>query len=305
MTDVFPANGFASLPIGLWFRRAMMFMPTQSPILRAAFLVLVSVSMVVGQQQRTPIPDDLLFDEHVREEFGVNDFTAPSIERIFKDLERLGDLPYGKLSRKLADNVPKQRSVAALSLGALIADGLLTVQSEKRGDLKPIGEALKAHAESLGADKRVNRHTKSLVEHSLAGDWPKLKRELAATQNDVEAELVLLRDVHVAHLISLGGWLRAFQIACGALKHDFDAERAKSVIRVDVIDYFNAEMEYIEVDDLSKNKIEALHEDLIALRELMEPKEDGSYTQGQIEELARSLNALLTKLFMRQEAARL
>lgn len=157
-------------------------------------LVLLITGVVAGADQRVAIPEDLLFDEHVREEFGVNDFTAPSIERIFADLERLGDLPYDTLSRKLPENAPKERSVTALSLGALIADGLLTVQSEKRGDLKPIGEALKAHAEALGADKRVNRHTKSLVEHSLSGDWTQLKKELASTQNDVEAELVLLRD---------------------------------------------------------------------------------------------------------------
>lgn len=250
--------------------------------------------------QRVPIPEDLLLDEHVREEFGINDVTAPSIERIFADLDSLGDLPYDELSRKLPENAPKERAVTALSLGALIADGLLTVQSEKRGDLKPIGEALKVHAEALGADKRVNRHTKSLVEHSLAGDWTKLKKELAATQSDVEAEMVLLRDVQVANLISLGGWLRAFQIACGALEKNFDADKADKIIRIDIIDYYNAEMETLEVDELSQAKIKVLAEDLKTLRPMMDPNSDGKHTSAQLKELSRFLRGTLAKVFMRE-----
>ena len=113
----------------------------------------------------------------------------------------------------------------------------------------------------------------------------------------MEAELVLLRDVQMAHLISLGGWLRAFQIACGALKQNFDADNAKDVIRIDVIDYFNVEMETIEVDKLSKEKIENLAKDLKTLRPMMDPKKNGKHTRAQIDELLRFLNVTLLKLW--------
>lgn len=264
------------------------------PVIFAGF----GLGMVMGQE-RTPIPEDLLFDEHVREEFGVNEITAPSIERIFKDLEALGDLPYNELSRKLPENAPKQRSIAALSLGMIIADGLLTVQCEQRGALKPIGETLKAHAEALGADKRMNRHTKSLVEHSLSGEWEKLKTELAATQGDVQAELILLRDVQIAHLISLGGWLRASQIACVALEREFDAEKAAKILRLDVLDYFISELEYFEADLLSKGKFSALRKDLKDLRQGMEPEgKERLYTKEQMTKLGRQVDTILTRALM-------
>ena len=250
-------------------------------------------------QELSPIPEDLLFDEHVREEFGVNEITAPSIERIFKDLESLGDLPYNELSRKLPENAPKQRSIAALSLGMIIADGLLTVQCEQRGALKPIGETLKAHAEALGADKRMNRHTKSLVEHSLSGEWDDLKKELALTQGDVQAELILLRDVRIAHLISLGGWLRASQIACVTLNRNFDAEKAARIIRIDVIDYFISELEYFEPDLLSKSKLADLQKDLKDLRKEMDPKgANNAYTADQMKTLGRQVDMILTRALM-------
>ena len=268
----------------------------------ASILAALPVALLLATAARAPaqfraIPEDLLFDEHVREEFGVNEFTAPSIERIFKDLEALGDLPYNELSRKLPENAPKERAIAAISLGILIADGLLTVQCEKRGDLKPIGEALKNHAEALGADKRMNRHTKSLVEHSLSGDWTKLKTELAATQGDVEAELVLLRDVHIAHLISLGGWLRASQIACTTLQKDFDPERATSVIRLEVLDYFNSELETLKADTLSREKLEVLRKDLKALRQRMDPQgPKQQYTRQQLTMIGREVNQILKRV---------
>ncbi|NCF85606.1 MAG: hypothetical protein GWQ08_08740 [Verrucomicrobiaceae bacterium] len=261
-----------------------------------AFFVGVGFSWA---QERAPIPEDLLFDEHVREEFGVNEITAPSIERIFKDLESLGDLPYDELSRILPENAPKQRSIAALSLGMIIADGLLTVQCEQRGALKPIGETLTAHAEALGADKRMNRHTKSLVEHSLSGEWVELKKELASTQGDVQAELILLRDVRIAHLISLGGWLRASQIACVALNRNFDAEKAARNIRIDVIDYFISELEYFEPDLLSKGKLADLQKDLKNLRKEMDPKgANNAYTADQMKTLGRQVDMILTRALM-------
>ncbi len=271
-------------------------MKTSPPRLPLVTAVWFAFAPMLGAQT-APIPEDLLYDEHVREEFGVNDFTAPSIERIFKDLEALGDLPYSELSRKLAENAPKERAIAAISLGTLIADGLLTVQCEQRGDLKPIGEALKGHAEALGADRRMSRHFKSLVEHSLSGDWEKLKKELSATQSDVEAELVLLRDVHIAHLISLGGWLRACQIACASLKNDFDAEKATAIMRIDVIDYFNAELETIVPDRLSKERVGVLRKDMLKLRKQMEPEgPEKQFTKAQITKLGREVDMLLTRV---------
>ncbi len=270
-------------------------LPSMHRTLSASLVVMGFLTLAPAWSQ-SAIPEDLLFDEHVREEFGVNDFTAPSIERIFKDLENLGDLPYAEVSRKLPEHAPKERAISAISMGILIADGLLTVHCEQRGDLKPIGEALKSHAEALGADKRMNRHTKELVEHSLSGEWKALKKALAATQLDVEAELVLLRDVHIAHLISLGGWLRALQVACSALKQEFDAEKAKNTIRLDIIDYFINEMETIEVDKLSQSKIAALKSDLTKLRKQMDPGGSGVYTKDQINKINLQTTTIITKV---------
>jgi len=186
------------------------------------------------------VPDDLLEDDHLREEYGVNQFTTPSIRKIFGQLEALGSLPYEKLKRPLPKSTASDRSMVALSLGVLIGDGFLSVQTEKVSDLEDVGRAVLKHAKVLGAGARVTEHAKSLLENSALGDWKTLRDDLAGTQKDVEGDMVLLRDMEMAHLISLGGWLRGLQIASGTASDSFTPDRAGLLARTDLIEYLTA-----------------------------------------------------------------
>jgi hypothetical protein len=186
------------------------------------------------------IPDDLLEDDHLREEYGVNEFTTPSIRKIFGQLEALGTLPYEKLKRVIPKATASDRSLVALSLGVLIGDGFLSVQTEKVSDLEDTGRAVLKHAKVLGAGARVTEHAKSLLENSALSDWKTLRDDLAGTQKDVEGDMVLLRDMEMAHLISLGGWIRGLQIASGTAVDAFTPERGGLLARADLVEYFTA-----------------------------------------------------------------
>jgi len=217
---------------------------------RSIFLILfLAVSgwaqqpVPVQEVRKAVIPDDLLGDEHLREEFGVNGITTPSIEAIFELLDTLGTLHYDKLKRPISNSTPSDRVAVSLSLGALIADGFLIVQCEKIEEMNDIGRALLKHAKVLGAGTRMNRHSQSLLEHSIKGDWKTLRNELSKTQFDVEAEMVQLRDVDIAHLVSLGGWLRAFQIATQSVVDNFDPEKTRNLARRDIAEYYLSSLE--------------------------------------------------------------
>jgi len=214
-----------------------------SPLLLAALLCLPAWHATAqrpakGDAHKMEIPDDLLGDEHLREEFGVNPITTPSIEAIFQLLDTLGTLSYDRLSRPIPDKTPTDRVAVSLSMGALIADGFLVVQCEKVEQMDNIGRALLKHAKVLGAGSRMNRHSQSLLEHSLKGDWKKLRSELTRAQFDVEAEMVQLRDVDIAHLVSLGGWLRAFQIATQAADDNYTPDKTRNLARHDIVGYY-------------------------------------------------------------------
>ncbi len=231
---------------------------------------------------RPPIPEGLVGDEHVREEFGVNEFTTPSIRKLFDMLDSLGTLSYDKLQRKFSDQPPADRVLASLGLGALIADGFLVVQCEKVESMEDVGRALLKHAKALGAGTRMNKHTQSIFENSVKGDWKALREELARAQADVEAEMVQLRDVDIAHLISLGGWIRALQIATQSVTESYQPEKTRQLGRRDIAEYYLMSIESLHPAVLDLPHVKRLQETLRQLMPLMDVPEGKALTLDEI-----------------------
>jgi hypothetical protein len=269
--------------------------PSTHPISLATltFCLLFGLTAFIPAQERAPIPEDLIDDEHVREEFGVNQFTTPSIKKLFADLELLGDLPYDVLRREFPEKTPRDRTQLALALGGLIADGFLVVQAEELAELERVGREVVKYTKILGTGTRVTSHLKSVIEHRALGDWNTLKDELATTQADVEAEMVLLRDVDAAHLIALGGWLRAFEIiTLTALQEPFTPEKANALKRVDIAEYFIMSLETLEPKVVELPHIQKLHQGISDLRDKIDMPATKPFTR---DELA-AMNQLITEL---------
>ncbi len=185
------------------------------------------------------IPDDLLDDAHLQEELAVNPFTAPSISKMFDTLQALMPLPIAEVERKMPARMSQDRADLAIELGFLIADGFLMVQAEQLTDVEKMAKDLTRYGKALGAGDRVNRHAAGLLESAKSGDVPQLKIELSATQRDVENELVTLKDADLAHLISLGGWIRALEVSSVAVDNQFSPDRARKVMRKDIAEYYS------------------------------------------------------------------
>ena len=186
----------------------------------------------------TPIPQELLEDEHFREELGVNDFTVPSIRKLFDDLDELEPIPYDQVVRKIPKPRTTDRLVLALNLGSVLADGFLFVQLKDSDNLSDLSRELVKYCNSMGVGDRVKPHGKSLLEKAYHQNWSGLKTELVATQQDVEYEMLKLRDEQIAHLISLGGWLRALEIGSQSVLADFSPEKAAKLVRPELLDYY-------------------------------------------------------------------
>lgn len=232
------------------------------------------------------IPDDLIGDEHVREEFGVNEFTTPSIRKLFEMLDGLGRLSYDALKRPITRKTPSDRVLVSLGLGSLIADGFLIVQCEKVEAMEDVGRALIKYAKVLGTGDRMNRHTQSLFEHSIEGKWDKLRSELALTQADVEAEMVQLRDVDIAHLVSLGGWVRAFEIASRSISENYTAEKTQRLIRPDIAEYYRDSLSNLNPALQANPALATLKKGLDEIVPLMGGAEAKTLTEEQANKLA-------------------
>jgi hypothetical protein len=194
------------------------------------------VSSLIAQEE--PLTEQ----GYEREELGVNPYTAPSIARIFQQLDDLRPLPFEQLQREFPKASPPSREQKGLIFGGLIADGFLVVEAERKNAVDNLGRVLMREARGLGVADRVMRHSASLTELGRRDDWQAVRKELIATQADVEQAMIELRDQKMAHLISLGGWLRGLEISAGAIELDFSTQRAKTLAQQDLVDYFTGEL---------------------------------------------------------------
>jgi hypothetical protein len=259
-------------------------------------VALLVPSAPASDEEPVPIPEDLLDDPHFRSEFGLNDLTTPSIRQAFSLVKDLGPVRPETLRPPVSRDVPVDRSELALSLGGLIADGFFLVQAREPGELQATADAIRIRCSALGTGQRVTRHAKAILESASTGSWDSLEAELAATQREVEAELVALRDVDAVHLISLGGWIRAFEIASHLVAAEFTPERAATLHRADVVDYYRDSLGYLEPSLQERPQVRALLRHLDDLAVLL-PEPSVPLDAGHVQALREQARALAAAAF--------
>jgi hypothetical protein len=247
------------------------------------------------------IPADLLDDPHVREELAVNEFTAPSIAKLFDTLQFLMPLPVVETERKMPARMPMDRADLAMELGFLIADGFLVVQAEQLEKVEGMAKDLTRYGKALGAGDRVNRHAAGLLDSAKKKNVTQLKQELAATQRDVEEELVTLRDADLAHLISLGGWIRALEVSTVAVDKQFSVERARKVMREDIADYYTESVAGLEPRISERANYLAMRNLLAGLRTEMTLKDGEQPTVATMKEIRKQAAKLVELALQRKQ----
>lgn len=267
----------------------------------AGFTALAQAQQAAKEQDsRPPIPADLMEDAHVREELGVNQFTAPSISKVFDTLKELAPLNTNDAAHKIPERMPLDRADLAIDIGFLIAEGFLIVQANQLDKVESLAAELTRYGKALGAGDRVNRHAASLLESAKQNKIDQLKAELTATQKDVEAELVALRDSDLAHLISLGGWIRALEVSTAAVDKQFTAERAKYLMREDIADYYTESVASLVPAISERANYRAMRDILSGLRNEMVIEEGKPVTAAKVSEIRKQASRLAELALQRE-----
>lgn len=274
---------------------------------RSNYLLVLLAALVLPLAAEEPkvddpraIPKDLVDDSHVREELAVNEFTAPLISKLFDTLQFLMPLPIAEVARKMPARMSQDRADLAIELGFLIADGFLVVQAEQLDQVEELAKDLTRYGKALGAGDRINRHAASLLDSAKNKNVEQLKRELSATQRDVEVELVSLRDADLAHLISLGGWIRALEVSTVAVDKQFSVERARKVMREDIADYYTESVAGLEPRISERPNYLAMRDLLAGLRTEM-VLEDGKQPTPELMAEIRKQAAKLVELALQRQ----
>jgi len=238
-------------------------------------------------------PDDI---EHIREELGVNDFTAPSIEIVLRELNELKPVPFDKIWRDLPDATPQDRPRLALEMGAVIADGFLAVAAEKQSRIEPVGRVLLKYARGLGVAEHVNKHTRSILEKAARQQWKEIKQELVRTQAEVEAAMLSLKDEEIAHLIALGGWLRGLEMTSAVVVDSYTPERAVRLIQPELLDYFIDRVSTLNPNLRSSPLGQTIERDLKEVKRIITKPPDTPLAESdakRIHDIAREMNRMI------------
>ena len=221
-------------------------------------------------------------DDYMREELGVNPITTPSIQAILKQLELFRPIPLELIDSAKRDATFNNRLQTAMHFGSLVADGFMLTIAERPKDVQDVGKALIRQARALGVGERLTKRSKSLLEFSDKGDWLGMRQELVRTQQDVETSMLELRDEEMAHMISLGGWLRGFQLGANSTASSYTPNKAKILANADIIDYFLDRLSTLHPRLKKTEFVKTLTERIRGIRNLITENQGQALTPDQV-----------------------
>ncbi len=224
-------------------------------------------------------------DAYMRDELGVNDITTPSIGQVLKDLGAFQPVPLDVIAQNPRDAVFDNRLQTSLHFGALVADGFMLTIAERSQEVQDIGRALIRQSRALGVGDRLSKRAKSLLEYSDQGNWQGMRQELIRTQDDVEKSMLDLRDEQMAHMISLGGWLRGYQLAANACAKNYFPDRARILARYDIMDYYIDRLDTLHPRLKKTEFVSTITGNLKTLRALAVATEGRAPTEAEVKQM--------------------
>jgi hypothetical protein len=237
-------------------------------------------------------------EQHFREELGVNELTTPLVGKVFTDLELFQPPPLGMVrSFDLKRSYP-DRFQTAIQFGALVANGFVSTIARQKQLVLDTGRALIREANTLSAGQRLTARSRSLFELSESNDWQGLREELNATQEDVEESMLSLKDGELADLISLGGWLRGFQLASHVTADHYTEAKAAALIRPALLDYFIARMDCLSSSMKNRPAVITISANLKAIRALAAAGHPP--TQGEVDRMRDLADEAMSAALARQ-----
>ena len=120
-----------------------------------------------------------------------------------------------------------------------------------------------------------------------------MRKELIATKTDVEQAMIELRDQKMAHLISLGGWLRGLEISAGAVEADFSAERARVLSQPDLANYSVEELKTLPPSIAHSPRFERIRGGKNAIKIIINQRHPAALSAADVKKIhdeARELN---------------
>lgn len=168
----------------------------------------------------------------------LEDVVVPLPSEVFNVLDKLGTPDWKSELRvpTIANRGPRPQ--IALLLGSVVAEGFVAVEATDREQVKQIGRDVLELARAIGVEKTVLSRTNAILTKADASDWRGVRQELDGALTDVKNAMIELQDAQLAHLVSLGGWLRGTEVLTSIVEKSYSPDAADLLNQPDLLRYF-------------------------------------------------------------------
>ncbi len=232
-------------------------------LLSALFLPFVLAALATAQ------PSGRLDAAARKDAARLPDVTVPTPAEFFAALDKTGKKDWVALYRKPIPVTYPGRARIALNLGGLVADGFLAVEAQDGQQVKNTGKDIISMAKALGLSQDILNRGNSINDFAENNDWSALKEEMEATQNEVKAAMRERRDHDLVLLITLGTWLRAFEVGSAAVERTPSPAGAETLRQPALVRYLLNELQGLPDKMREKPLVQSLEGGLAELGGLM------------------------------------
>src|SRR5271154_936522 len=168
----------------------------------------------------------------------LDEIVVPLPSEVFNVLDKLGPPNWQEQLRVPVIRNTGERAQIALLLGCAVAEGFVAVEATDKERVKQIGRDVLELARAIGVESTVLSRTNSIVTKADTGDWISVRRELDGALTDVKRAMIELKDAQLAHLVSLGGWLRGTEVLTAIVQKSYSPDGADLLNQPDLLRYF-------------------------------------------------------------------
>jgi hypothetical protein len=175
----------------------------------------------------------------------IDNVVVPVPSEIFTVLDKIGKPHWSDVLRQTKETtkISSEQPHIALQLGAVIAEGFIAVEAEDAAEVKKIGATVRRLAKAIAVEKAVIDRAKAITDNADKKDWVAVRKELDLALRDVKRAMTELENADLAHLVSIGGWLRGTEALTQVVTTSFNKEGAELLHQPALLNYFDRQLE--------------------------------------------------------------
>jgi hypothetical protein len=262
----------------------------------ATLVALVGVLNSPTQAAQPPKTIDL--SRFPKEAQLVEQVVVPVPSEVFAVLDKLGKPNWAEVLRaqkSVAEPRGSERQISLL-LGTVIAEGFIAVEAENTAEVKNIGNSVRSLAKAIGVEKAVSRRANSIVEYADKRRWVEVRKELDLALADVRQAMLELNSEPLAHLVSLGGWLRGTEALSNVVLKAFSKDGAELLHQPILVEHFNGRLKAMNENTKKDALLERIQAGLREIRPLMGADDGFSISEKSVKQIGKVCGDLVTAI---------